>query len=84
MKLPAGGMIIYPSNSLHRVASVTRGTRLAAFFYVQSLVRDDNKRRMLFELDTSIQTLTRASADAGAVLQLTAAYHTLLRQWAES
>ncbi len=84
VKLPAGDMIIYPSSSLHRVAPVTRGARLAAFFWVQSLVRDDNKRRMLFELDTSIQTLTRTNADAGAVLQLTGVYHNLLRQWAES
>ncbi|MHA6204271.1 Fe2+-dependent dioxygenase [Dyella soli] len=84
VKLPAGDIIIYPSSSLHRVAPVTRGARLAAFFWVQSLVRDDHRRRMLFELDTSIQALTRTGADAQAVLQLTGVYHNLLRQWAES
>lgn len=84
VKLPAGDIIIYPSSSLHRVMPVTRGTRLAAFFWVQSLVRDDSKRRMLFELDTAIQTLTRTGADAPAVLQLTGLYHNLLRQWGES
>jgi PKHD-type hydroxylase len=84
VKLPAGDLIIYPSSSLHRVAPVTRGTRLAAFFWVQSLVRDDGRRRLLFELDTSIQSLTRSGADAAALLQLTGIYHNLLRQWAET
>jgi PKHD-type hydroxylase len=84
VKLPAGDLIVYPSSSLHRVAPVTRGARLAAFFWVQSLVRDDGRRRLLFELDTTIQTLTRSGADAAAVLQLTGVYHNLLRQWAES
>jgi PKHD-type hydroxylase len=84
VKLPAGDLIVYPSSSLHRVAPVTRGARLASFFWVQSLVRDDARRRMLFELDTSIQTLTRSGADAAAVLQLTGLYHNLLRQWSET
>ncbi|AHX12390.1 Fe(II)-dependent oxygenase [Dyella jiangningensis] len=84
VKLPAGDLIVYPSSSLHRVASVTRGARLAAFFWVQSLVRDDSKRRLLFEMDTAIQTLTRTGGNAPAVLQLTAVYHNLLRSWAES
>jgi PKHD-type hydroxylase len=84
VKLPAGDLIVYPSSSLHRVAPVTRGARLASFFWVQSLVRDDGRRRMLFELDTSIQTLTRSGADAAAVLQLTGLYHNLLRQWSET
>ncbi|WP_430388455.1 Fe2+-dependent dioxygenase [Dyella sp. 20L07] len=84
VKLPAGDIIIYPSSSLHRVAPVTRGTRIAAFFWVQSLIRDDNKRRQLFELDTAIQTLTRTGADASAVLQLTGIYHNLLRMWSEN
>jgi PKHD-type hydroxylase len=84
IKLPAGDLIVYPSSSLHRVLPVTRGARVAAFFWVQSLIRDDARRRMLFELDTSIQTLTRTGADAAAVLQLTGVYHNLLRQWAES
>lgn len=84
VKLPAGDLIVYPSSSLHRVAPVTRGARLAAFFWVQSLVRDDSQRRLLFELDSSIQRLTSSGADAEAVLQLTGVYHNLLRQWAET
>jgi len=84
VKLAAGDLIVYPSSSLHRVAPVTRGRRLASFFWVQSLVRDDGRRRLLFELDTSIQTLTRSGADASALLQLTGIYHNLLRQWAET
>lgn len=84
VKLPAGDMIVYPSSSLHRVQAVTRGTRLASFFWVQSLIRDDSRRRLLFELDTSIQRLTLTGADADAVLQLSGVYHNLLRQWAET
>ena len=84
IKLPAGDLIVYPASSLHRVLPVTRGARIAAFFWVQSLIRDDARRRLLFELDTSIQTLTHTGADAAAVLQLTGVYHNLLRQWAES
>ncbi|KAA0070147.1 Fe2+-dependent dioxygenase [Rhodanobacter sp. T12-5] len=84
VKLPAGDLIVYPSSSLHRVTPVTRGTRLAAFFWVQSLIRDDSRRRLLFELDSSIQALTRSGADAAALLQLTGIYHNLLRQWAET
>lgn len=83
VKLPAGDLILYPSSSLHQVTPVTRGARLASFFWVQSMVRDDTRRRMLFELDSSIETLRQGNADAGAVLQLTGVYHNLLRQWAE-
>lgn len=83
VKLPAGDLILYPSSSLHQVTPVTRGARLASFFWVQSMIRDDARRRMLFEMDTSIETLRRNDADAGAVLQLTGVYHNLLRQWAE-
>lgn len=84
VKLPAGDLILYPSSSLHKVEPVTRGARLAAFFWVQSMIRDDAQRRTLFELDTAIQTLTRSGADAAALLQLTAVYHNLLRSWAET
>lgn len=84
VKLPAGDLVIYPSSSLHRVTAVTRGARRAAFFWVQSLVRDDTRRRTLFELDQAIQTLRAGGADAAAVLQLTGIYHNLLRQWAEA
>src|SRR5689334_16735924 len=83
IKLPAGDAIIYPSSSLHKVTPVMRGTRLASFFWVQSMVRDDAQRRLLFDMDTSIETLRRSNANAEAVLQLTNVYHNLLRRWAE-
>jgi len=84
VKLPAGDLIVYPSSSLHRVTPVTRGARMASFFWVQSLIRDDSRRRLLFELDASIQRLTQTGADAASLLQLTGVYHNLLRQWAET
>lgn len=84
VKLPAGDAIIYPSSSLHRVNPVTRGARIASFFWVQSLIRDDGRRRLLFDLDVAIQRLTATGADTDAVLTLTGTYHNLLRQWAES
>jgi PKHD-type hydroxylase len=82
-KLPAGDLVLYPASSLHRVAPVTRGERLAAFFWVQSMIRDDARRRMLLELDIAIQQLTRKLPDAPEPVQLTGLYHNLLRQWAE-
>jgi len=84
VKLPAGDAVIYPSSSLHRVTPVTRGARLAAFFWVQSLVRDVAHRRTLFELDQAISRLRAVEADAAAVLQLTGVYHNLLREWSET
>jgi PKHD-type hydroxylase len=84
VKLPAGDLILYPSSSLHRVAPVTRGVRLAAFFWVQSLVRDGGRRQMLFELDASIQALTASGADRASVLRLTNIYHNLLRDWSDT
>ncbi|MGC4028096.1 MAG: Fe2+-dependent dioxygenase [Steroidobacteraceae bacterium] len=83
VKLPAGDLILYPSSSLHKVMPVTRGARLASFFWVQSMVRTDGRRRLLLELDSSIETLRRAGADSAAVLQLTGLYHNLLREWSE-
>jgi PKHD-type hydroxylase len=83
VKLPAGDLIVYPSSSLHRVAPVTRGARMASFFWVQSLVRDDGQRGMLLDLDRSIQSLTQSGADRDSVLRLTNLYHNLLRRWAE-
>src|SRR5690606_16778362 len=68
VKLPAGDLILYPSSSLHRVAPVTRGARLASFFWVQSMIRDDARRRLLFEMDTAIESLRRSDADAAALL----------------
>ncbi|KAB2896584.1 MAG: Fe2+-dependent dioxygenase [Dokdonella sp.] len=84
VKLPAGDAILYPSTSLHQVNPVTRGVRVAAFFWIQSLVREERRRRLLFELDTSIQALTRSAADGAALLQLTGVYHNLLREWAQT
>lgn len=84
VKLPAGDMILYPSSSLHCVTPVTKGTRLASFFWMQSLVRDEAHRRLLFEMDTSITRLRESHADRDAVVQLTGVYHNLLRQWAET
>lgn len=84
VKLPAGDMIVYPSSSLHQVTPVTRGARIASFFWVQSLVRDDARRRMLLEMDTALTRLRSDGADNAAVLQLTSVYHNLLRQWAET
>ena len=84
VKLQAGDLILYPSSSLHRVTPVTRGARVAAFFWIQSLVRDGEQRRMLFEMDTAIEALRRSQADNAAVLQLTGLYHNLLRRWAET
>ena len=84
VKLPAGDLILYPSSSLHRVTPVTRGARVAAFFWIQSMVRDGEQRRMLFEMDTAIEALRRSQADNAAVLQLTGVYHNLLRRWAET
>lgn len=84
VKLPAGDAIIYPSTSLHRVTPVTRGARLAAFFWVQSLVRDVAHRRMLFELDQAITRLRSAETDEVAALQLTGVYHNLLREWSDT
>jgi len=84
VKLPAGDLIVYPANSVHRVTPVTRGARLASFFWVQSMVRDDGQRRLLFDLDQAVQQLTATRADAGALLRLTGSYHNLLRMWGET
>jgi PKHD-type hydroxylase len=84
VKLPAGSMILYPGSSLHRVEPVTRGTRLAAFFWIQSMVRDDGQRRLLFDLDTAVQQIAGATPDNPAVAQLYSVYHNLLRQWADT
>ena len=83
VKLPAGDMILYPASSLHRVNPVTRGMRLACFFWVQSVVRDDGQRTMLFDLDNAIQRLTATNADEAARIRLTGCYHNLLRMWSE-
>jgi PKHD-type hydroxylase len=83
VKLPAGSLILYPSTSLHRVTPVTRGTRLASFFWLQSMIRDDAKRSLLFDMDVALQRLGPDQATHPSVVQLTGIYHNLLRQWAE-
>ncbi|WP_321914440.1 Fe2+-dependent dioxygenase [Paraburkholderia sp. J11-2] len=84
VKLPAGDMIVYPATSLHQVTPVTRGARVASFFWVQSLVRDDTKRALLFDMDTAIQRLNASDADAQARRSLVGCYHNLLRLWSET
>ncbi|HUH38909.1 MAG TPA: Fe2+-dependent dioxygenase [Spongiibacteraceae bacterium] len=85
VKLAAGDMVLYPSSSLHQVTPVTRGARTSAFFWVQSMVRSDAQRGLLYDLDLSIQSLTaRVSADDPDLLRLTTVYHNLLRQWADA
>ena len=83
IKLPAGDVIVYPATSLHRVAPVTRGARIASFFWIESMVRDDAQRTLLFDLDTAIQRVSAAGADETACAHLTACYHNLLRMWAQ-
>jgi PKHD-type hydroxylase len=82
-KLPAGDLLLYPSTSLHQVLPVTRGARVCAFFWVQSMVREDSRRTMLYELDQAIQALRGRLGEAPECVALTAHYHNLLRLWAE-
>jgi len=83
VKLPAGHMILYPSTSLHHVRPVTRGARIASFFWIQSMIRDDGERTLLFDLDMSIQRLNAESQGSAVAVQLTGVYHNLLRRWAD-
>ncbi|HJU56236.1 MAG TPA: Fe2+-dependent dioxygenase [Pyrinomonadaceae bacterium] len=83
VKLPAGGLILYPASSLHHVRPVTRGTRLASFFWIQSMVRDDGRRTLLFDLDMTIQELNEGAPSPSPAVRLTGIYHNLLRQWAD-
>lgn len=84
VKLPPGHMILYPATSLHHVRPVTRGTRIASFFWVQSMVRDDAQRTLLFDLDSTIQQIAQEAPDHPAAVRLTGIYHNLLRQWADA
>lgn len=83
VKLAAGDLVVYPASSLHQVEPVTRGARLASFFWIQSMIREDSQRALLFEMDQSIQSLARDVADHPALVRLTGNYHNLLRRWAE-
>jgi PKHD-type hydroxylase len=84
VKLPAGDMIIYPGTSLHHVTPITRGSRIASFFWTQSLIRDNEKRALMFDLDMSIMQLAQDHPDHPSIVQLTSIYHNLLRQWSET
>ena len=85
VKLPAGDAILYPSSSLHKVTPLTRGCRVASFFWLQSMVRDETARRTLFELDSAVQRLAgQLGQDDRSVVELTGVYHNLLRRWADA
>ena len=84
VKLPAGDMVLYPSTSLHRVEPVTRGSRVASFFWIQSMIRDDGQRTLLLEMDAAIRTLASNLGDKDpSIVSLTGTYHNLLRRWAD-
>ena len=83
VKLPAGHLVLYPSTSLHHVRPVTKGARVASFFWIQSMLRDDGERTLLFDLDNAIQRLTVDLPEHPAAVQLTAVYHNLVRRWAD-
>lgn len=84
VKLPAGDMVLYPGTSLHQVRPVTSGARLACFFWVQSMIRDDARRTLLFDMDAAIVTLREQIGDNAAVIRLTGNYHNLIRMWADT
>jgi PKHD-type hydroxylase len=84
VKLPAGHMALYPSGSLHKVMPVTRGARVASFFWLQSMVRDDGERTLLFDLDNAIRRVGADAANSAAAVELTSVYHNLLRRWADT
>ena len=83
VKLPAGHLILYPASSVHHVRPVTRGVRLASFFWIQSMVREDGERTLLFDLDVAIQRLMNDAPEHRSVVELTSLYHNLLRRWAD-
>jgi PKHD-type hydroxylase len=84
VKLPAGDLVLYPATSLHRVQPVTRGARVASFFWIQSMIRDDGQRTILFDLDLAIQRLGNEVPNHPSLVQLTGTYHNLLRRWADA
>ncbi len=83
VKLPAGDLILYPATSLHRVAPIMRGSRVASFFWIQSMVREDGERTLLFEMDRAIAELGQGAPDHPGLVRLTSVYHNLVRKWAE-
>jgi len=83
VKLPAGDLVLYPSSSLHHVRPVTCGSRICSFFWIQSMVRDDPKRTLLFDLDVAVQRISTEMPEHPSLVSLTGVYHNLIRQWAE-
>lgn len=83
LKLPAGSMVVYPSSSVHQVSPVTAGARVACFMFIQSMVRDATKRRLLYDMDLSLMQLRDSVGETDAVVKLTGVYHNLLRGWSE-
>ena len=83
VKLPAGHLVLYPATSLHHVRPVTRGARISSFFWIQSMIRDDSQRTLLFDLDMAIQRLATEQPEHPSAVQLTGVYHNLVRMWAE-
>lgn len=83
VKLPAGHLVLYPGTSVHKVNPVTRGERVAAFFWIESLVREDSQRSLLLDMDVAIQRLNAQEADDESLLQLSGVYHNLLRRWSD-
>jgi PKHD-type hydroxylase len=83
VKLPAGHLVLYPATSLHHVRPVTRGARISSFFWIQSMIRDDGQRTLLFDLDMAIQRISGENPDHPSAVQLTGVYHNLIRMWAE-
>lgn len=83
VKLPAGHLVLYPSTSLHHVRPVTGGARISSFFWIQSMIRDDGQRTLLFDLDMAIQRIAAEAPDHPTAVQLTGVYHNLIRMWAE-
>lgn len=83
VKLPAGSMVVYPSSSVHQVSPVTSGERIACFMFIQSMVRDPVKRRLLYDIDLSLMELRESIGESSAVVKLTGVYHNLLRRWSE-
>ncbi len=83
VKLPAGHMVLYPATSLHHVTPVTRGARVSSFFWIQSMVRDDGHRSLLFDLDSALQRLNHDAPGHASAVQFAGVYHNLLRVWAE-
>ncbi len=84
VKLPAGHIVLYPGTSLHQVKPVTRGYRLACFFWMESMVRSDEQRRLLYELDMNLLAMRQKHGDSAETTALTGVYHNLLRMWADT